>query len=256
MNNESTWAIAHRGASADCPENTLAAFDEALLQGCDGIELDLQLSRDGVPVVFHDKTLALAGRRQLRVAQADYAELSRLDVGSHRDKRFRDERIPLLEDVLDRYGKRTRLLLEIKTREGAAGRQRHLELARAAARSVRRRGLEENAYFLCFDTGVLDTCAKEAPQVGRVLNLKPPPLFGGTLRDCTASLWALSVDVRTLTPKFGAGADRAGVRLLVFTCNTARRVKRALAVGARGIMSDHPGWLSEQLRSGPGADGT
>lgn len=244
-----TWAIAHRGASADCPDNTFAAFDEALQQGCDGIELDLQLSRDGVPVIFHDKTLALAQRKRLRIDQADYAELSGLDVGSHRDERFRDQRIPRLEQVLERYGKRTRLLLEIKTREpGACGRERHRQLARIAARRVREVRLEDTVLFLCFDTDVLDACAEEAPQVGRVRNLKPPPLLTGGLRRSCSSLWGLSVDVRTLTSTFGAGARRAGIRLLVYTCNTTNRVDRALAARACGIMSDRPGWLAQRIR--------
>ena len=124
----STWVIAHRGASQDCPENTTAAFDEALHQGCDGIELDLQLSRDGIPVVYHDKTLEKAGGGRKRVDQLELHDLERLDAGSWLDKKFRGQHIPILEEVLERYGRRTRLLLEIKTREGAAGRARHIQL--------------------------------------------------------------------------------------------------------------------------------
>ena len=79
-------AIAHRGASRDCPENTLAAFDEALRQGCDGIEMDLQLSRDGVPVIYHDRTLTRAGGGRHRVVSRDLAELRTLDVGARFDE--------------------------------------------------------------------------------------------------------------------------------------------------------------------------
>ncbi len=250
-----TWVIAHRGASTDCPENTLAAFDEALRQGCDGIELDLQLSRDGVPVVYHDKTLGLAGHGHERVGQVDFAELAKLDVGSWLDERFRGQHIPSLDEVLERYGKRTRLLLEIKTREGRAGRERHHRLARTVARMVQQKGLESNVMLFSFDTAVLEACADEAPGIRRVQNLKPPPVPILNLRDRICSLWALSVDVRTLTPTFAAAARRDGVPLLVFTCNTERRVESALAAGAIGVMSNRPGWLAEYLRRRALSDG-
>ena len=80
--------IAHRGASATHPENTLAAFDAALAEGCDGLELDLQLSRDGVPVVYHDRTLRKAGGGARAVHQADWVEITRLDAGRWLDRRY------------------------------------------------------------------------------------------------------------------------------------------------------------------------
>ena len=110
------WVIAHRGASRDCPQNTLAAFDEALRQGADGIELDVQLSRDGIPVVYHDRTLTRAGGGRRRVAQLDFAELRQLDPGNRVDRRFRGQHLCSLEEVLQRYGRCTRLLVEIKIR--------------------------------------------------------------------------------------------------------------------------------------------
>ena len=76
------WIIAHRGASRDCPENTLAAFDEALRQGADGIELDVQFTQDEVPVVFHDKTLTRAGGGRRRVAGLSFRELRELDAAA------------------------------------------------------------------------------------------------------------------------------------------------------------------------------
>ena len=96
------WIVAHRGASAECPENTVAAFERAVADGCDAIELDVQLSRDGIPVVFHDWTLAKAGRRGRRVSQLDAAELERLDVGSWFARSFRGEGVPTLAGVLER----------------------------------------------------------------------------------------------------------------------------------------------------------
>lgn len=241
------WVIAHRGASRECPENTIAAFDEALRQGCDGIELDVQLSRDGVPVVYHDKTLARAGGGRRRVAQLDRDELDALDVGAGPGERDRRHPIPSLEQVLDGYGRRTRLLVEIKTREGSTGAPRHLLLARTVARLVRRMRLDRELLVLSFDPSVLAACAEEAPRLALVLNLKPPRRMTRPIRARLASLHGLSADVRTLTPSFAAAVRRTGRPLFVYTCNTPRDAARALAAGPAGIMSDRPGWLADRV---------
>jgi glycerophosphoryl diester phosphodiesterase len=240
--------IAHRGASRDCPENTLAAFDEALRQGAEGIELDVQLSRDGVPVVYHDRTLARAGGGRRRVAQLDLAELTVLDPGACAGPGFRGQRLPTLEAVLDRYGRRTLLLVEIKTREGRGGGSRHERLARSVAALVRERKLERQVLALSFDVGVLAAAVDASPRLRAVLNLDPPRRLGTALRESLAWLHGLSADVRSLTPGFGAEVAAAGRPLYVYTCNTERAVARALAAGAAGIMSDRPGWLAARLR--------
>jgi glycerophosphoryl diester phosphodiesterase len=244
----SVRVIAHRGASRDRPENTLAAFDEALRQGADGIELDLQLSRDGVPVVYHDRTLARAGGGRRRVAACELTELQRLDPapgGPH---------IPTLERVLERYGGRTELLLELKAREGAGGRERHERLARTVARMIDSRGLHRDVSVLSFELAMLAACRDEAPRLRTVLNLRPPASMTRTIRRRLAGLDALSADVRSLTPAFGASVRRIGLPLFVYTCNGQRTVARALAGGATAVMSDRPAWLAARLRAGRGAD--
>src|SRR5262245_37950091 len=91
----------------------MAAFGEAVRQGADGVELDLQLTADGVPVVYHDRTLGKIGGRGTMRAHT-LAELRALDFGAWFDRRFAGERIPTLTDVLRRFAGRTELLLELK----------------------------------------------------------------------------------------------------------------------------------------------
>lgn len=246
--------IAHRGASADCPENTLVAFDEALRQRCDGIELDVQLSRDGVPVVYHDRSLARAGAGELAVAQLDWSDLQRLDAGRWLDMRFSGEHIPSLQDVLTRYASTTQLLLEIKSYEGQAAWDRRLELIRAIAAMVQRIDAGGNVLILSFDLNLLAACHEVAPALRRVLNLRPPPWLPRTLRHRLAELFALSTDIATLRPTFAAGVHRAGLPLFSYTCNTPEQVERSLDAFARGVMTDRPGWLREYLvrRARPG----
>ncbi|MGH8454787.1 MAG: glycerophosphodiester phosphodiesterase, partial [Nevskiales bacterium] len=106
--------IAHRGAKHACPENTLSAFDQALLEGADGMELDLRLTRDGVPVVFHDHTLRKLGQLRQRLSDLALAQLRRLDFGGWFDPAFAGEPIPTLAQVLERYARKTQLCLELK----------------------------------------------------------------------------------------------------------------------------------------------
>jgi glycerophosphoryl diester phosphodiesterase len=239
--------IAHRGDSRHCPENTLAAFDAALAQGADGIELDLQLSHDRIPVVYHDRTLAKAGLPQARVGELDLAHLKRLRPGARLSREYRGERIPTLQEVLDRYAGRTRLYVEIKARDGDLAAEGNRDLMTIAARRLQGSAPEGMIHLLCFDAALLDVAAAVAPRLPRVLNLKPSLTLGRRLRERLADLAYLSCDVRTLTPRFGRAVRGAGGALLVYTCNTAAAVNRALAAGAHGVMADDPAWLRARL---------
>src|SRR5450631_4721748 len=106
--------VAHRGASADAPENTLAAFRLAWEQGADGIEGDFRLTAEGRIVCIHDEdTVRVAGSRHV-VADASYNDLRALDVGSWKGKQWRSERIPLLEEVLADVPDGKQAFLELK----------------------------------------------------------------------------------------------------------------------------------------------
>jgi len=114
------FIYAHRGASAEAPENTLAAFRRALETGADGIELDIQLSRDGVPFIIHDETLERTTDGTGTVAQATAEVLRTLDAGSWFDPGFAGEPPPTLEAALQLLAGRLRINIEIK--DARAGR--------------------------------------------------------------------------------------------------------------------------------------
>jgi len=106
--------FAHRGASKFAPENTLAAFDLALSLGAPAIELDTMLSRDRIPIVIHDNTLARTTNGNGKVADFHCEELSLLDAGSSFSPLFKGELIPTLEDVLTRYKNKLLINIELK----------------------------------------------------------------------------------------------------------------------------------------------
>lgn len=119
MSNPSVMAIAHRGASEVAPENTLAAFEEALRMGAGAIEFDVRLSGDGTPVVLHDATVdrttrAIPGITDSRVDQLSRLDLLRLDAGSWKHPRFAGVRIPTLEEALRTIWPQAMPVLELK----------------------------------------------------------------------------------------------------------------------------------------------
>lgn len=221
--------IAHRGASADRPENTTAAFDEALAQGCDGFECDVQVSEDGVPFLHHDRTLARVGCRDQRVAELPARDLAPLET---------------LARFMGRYAGRTLLLIEIKARPPDLAGDGATRLATHTA-EVLLKFPRARMYVLCFERAVLDAMARVAPGLPRVLNMSRPPARL-TAAFCRG-LAALSVNRRGLTPAFVSAAHRRDLPVMVYTCNTAADLARARAAGVDVLMTDRPGWARHRL---------
>ena len=108
---------AHRGASAYAPENTFAAFYLGWQMGANGIETDIQCTRDGVPVLFHDSVMTRITGTAARICDLTYDELTAYDVGSYKGEQFRGERVPSLEEFLHHFARKgLQLALEIKQR--------------------------------------------------------------------------------------------------------------------------------------------
>ncbi|HEY3082092.1 MAG TPA: glycerophosphodiester phosphodiesterase family protein [Chloroflexota bacterium] len=108
------YLLAHRGASGYAPENTMAAFERALALKADGLETDLRASKDGVLVLIHDERVDRTTDGEGLVADMTLEELRRLDAGGSYNPRFAGERIPTLDDLLERFGGRLPLCLEVK----------------------------------------------------------------------------------------------------------------------------------------------
>jgi len=244
--------IAHRGASATHPENTVAAFDQALAEGCDGIELDLQLSRDGIAMVYHDRTLHKIGGGRRGVADLDATEIAGLDAGGWLHPQHSGQRVPTLGLVLDRYGSQASLLLELKVRREDKRAGRHLALVEAMVAQLRTRR-PQAAMVLCFDLDTLDAVSALAPECPTVLNLKAPGPMTGPLSRSLARISALSLDVATISHEVVAAAHDAATPVFAWTCNTPDAVGRALDAGADGLMTDRPGWLRDLLANRPAA---
>jgi glycerophosphoryl diester phosphodiesterase len=149
--------IAHRGASAYAPENTLAAFDLALQLGCRHLELDVDLTRDGHIVVMHDDTIDRTTNGTGPVGSQTLAALRALDAGAWFGPQFAGERIPALAEVLERYQGRVHLHIELK------GRAPHL--APGTADLVRQYGMVNQVTVTSFQYPRLVETRASAPEL-------------------------------------------------------------------------------------------
>ena len=138
-------AIAHRGASAYAPENTLAAFGQALRLGCHAVEFDVRLSRDRVPVVIHDATVDRTTNGRGAVRNMSVAELQRLDAGAWFGPQFAGARVPTLDEALAAVAAPARCAIELKEVVEPA------ELIAALERS----GTAERAVITSFEPGLV-----------------------------------------------------------------------------------------------------
>ncbi|MBI5055612.1 MAG: glycerophosphodiester phosphodiesterase [Nitrospirae bacterium] len=106
--------IAHRGASHDAPENTLAAFKHAWLQGADGTEGDFRLTKDGRIVCIHDATTKRTAGVNITVSKSAFSRLHALDAGSWKSTKWAGERIPALEEIFSTVPEGKKIFIEIK----------------------------------------------------------------------------------------------------------------------------------------------
>jgi len=235
------WVIAHRGFSANYPENTFSAFDAALETPIHAIETDIQMSRDKTALIYHNHTLLNVGGGFRRVRTQSAARLAELNA-AHGSNQAQSEPLPLLDQLLARYGQKCILLLEIKRRE--PNRDRFRALMDLVIQQVRHHNLEDRVCILCYNLELLAYGYQQAPNLRYVLNqdtshFHPDAHF----------LFAYSMNIKGLKPHFSEQVRQSGKPLFTFTCNTEDHLKQALKCGVNGIMSDNPRWLAQVLQT-------
>ncbi len=237
-----TLNIAHRGASRAAPANTLAAFEKAVELGADGIEFDVHLSADGVPVVIHDFTVDATTDGSGRVAEMKLAQLEELDAGSYFDPAFAGERIPTLEQVLEAVGERLLLNIELKSTS-----LRDNGLERAVIAQVERHGLDDRVILSSFNPLSLRRAKRDAPHIptGLLYALDLPlPLRRAWLAFLVPHE-ARHPEHRMVDARYMAWARRHGYRVNVWTVDDPDEMRRLIGLGVDSIITNVPGVLHE-----------
>jgi glycerophosphoryl diester phosphodiesterase len=242
--------IAHRGASREAPENTLAAFRQAWQEGADGIEADFRLTRDGRIVCLHDDTTKRTAGVDLAVAESTLGELRRLDMGAWKGARWRGERIPSLEEVLTGLPAGKMFMIELKSGP---------EIIEPLRRVLSADGVPvDRLRLLSFDQRLVAGLKEQLPGIRTCLNVD----YRFSLR---TRAWSPSLaEIRAFLEQSGADgiSSRAhamvdtqfvaelhenGKEVHVWTLDSAGDAGHYRSLGVDSIMTNRPGWLRGRL---------
>jgi glycerophosphoryl diester phosphodiesterase len=236
------WIIAHRGASGLAPENTFAAFEHAVALGAGFIETDLHLTRDARFVAIHDLTLDRTTNGHGAVRDFTLAELRELDAGMWYDRSFMGERIPTLDEILA-FAIERDVVFYLELKYDAAWGMHHALVG--ALRGV------ENAsrtIVISFDPSQIENIRKLDPGIMTGLLVENP---GNNMVSAAVNVGArqLCPISKLITPQLVEEAHKADLHVPTWTVDTPEEMKRVIAAGVDGVMSNFPDRLRTVIES-------
>lgn len=237
--------FAHRGASAHAPENTIAAFELALDQQADAIELDVKLSSDGVVIVHHDQTVERTTDGTGRIRDLTLADLKTLDAGSFFSEKFKGEKIPTLEEVFEAVGKRTLINIELTNYKTPND-----SLVEMVCMLVKRHQMQKRVIFSSFLASNLSKAGSYLPGVPRGL-LALNGFLGSWARSfgfVFGKYQALHPYLKDTTQQQVSRVHRLNRRIHVWTVNEPEDMRQLFNWGVDGIFTDDP-QLAVQVRT-------
>jgi glycerophosphoryl diester phosphodiesterase len=228
----------------EAPENTASAFEAALSHKIDGLELDVQMTLDGMLVIYHDDDLKRITGESRPVSDYTYAQLAREDWGAWFGDRFRGEPLLTLQDCLEKFARRTRLLIEIKSFRDDRTSGRSLDLARKVVKQLDTTIEpvdDDRIRILSFDPAVL----AEAGRTGRwrcVLNLDDPSAIEH-MDPSPQYMDAYCAAIQHIDSGTVDACHALGRRFMTWSCNIPAEVEKAIASGCDVVMTDRPRWI-------------
>ena len=251
--------IAHRGASAFAPENTLAAFRRAIEEGADGIEFDVRLAKDGVPVVFHDSKLKRLAKIERRVSDFTAEELNKIDVGSwfnqafprRSDDSFSGETVPTLKNLFELLRDFKGIVyVELKGENSLIS-----ALTAAVCNAIQQTNLLPNIIIKSFSLEAIKIAKQILPEIKTAALFEPKILTilrkKKFILDEAAKYDAdeISLHYSLATKSFVRRARENNFSTVIWTTDKNVWVKRALDYGISAIITNNPAkLLAERAR--------
>jgi glycerophosphoryl diester phosphodiesterase len=244
--------IAHRGAMGYAPENTISAFKIAIELGENALELDLRQTKDSIPVVLHDATVnkTTNGKGDIRIF--NFNDLQKLDAGSWFDKKFSDETIPSLQEVIDVLNDSTILIIELKESN-----ETYPGIEERVVTLVKENRIESRTILKSFDPNVLRRLRETEPNIPLcyVYALRIPWL--GMIIDRGVTFESIyNIDAEYLQPhrfflseSFVKDAQSKGFKIISWGVNSTEAINESLDYAVDGIETDYPDLVLEIMRS-------
>ena len=246
---EAAFIAAHRGDRATAPENTVPAFEAAVVSGSGFVEVDVQLTADGFPVIIHDRTVDRTTTGTGAVADLTLAEIRTLDAGSWYAPAFAGVQVPLWGEFLDTLvgANDVTALIELKY----TWTPDDIELLMGG---IYFRGLQDRVAFASFSTPTVQALQHAAPLIPRVLIRRVLPLDPASVAQRYGAIAIMTrssaLEVR---PDAVERMHAAGLGVLLYTLNSEERWGEALGLGVDGIVTDKPSALDAWIaQTAPG----
>ena len=247
MQNKKFLIIAHRGESYDAPENTFASINLAWERDADAVEIDVQLTKDEKIVLIHDKTTLRTGGKYKRIAQNNYVELLKIDVGKFKGAKWKNERIPLLDEVISTIPRNKILFVEIKSDDRIIKPLQNLtELKTINPAQIK---------FIGFNIITMKLLKETFPEIGAYWivegkNYKSKGSLKETISKCKlAKLDGLDVQARKyLNKDVIHTVNESGLKIYTWTVDDPQRAKQLHFDGIDGITTNRAGWLLNKLK--------
>lgn len=235
--------IGHRGASEDAPENTISSIKEAFMQGADGIEVDVRLTKDGKVVCIHDKNTLRTTGLSLNVKDAEHKEIKELDAGSWKANTWKNEPIPLLEEVLEEMPLDKEIFIEVKT---------GLEIIDPLDSLIHNSKLkQENISIISFNDLVIKKVKSSLPDItGNLLVAFDPPYNEKGLPQLLKKIDADGVGVQNhskLTKGFVKKIKNLNKDIHVWTVDDGEDAKKYSLLGISSITTNKPKYIKGYL---------
>jgi glycerophosphoryl diester phosphodiesterase len=221
--------IAHRGASRAAPENTMAAVRQAIADGADWVEIDVQETADGTVVVFHDSDFMKLSGVNLKIWEATTNDLKDIDIGSWFSPEFKDERVPTLAEVLDACQGKVGLYIELKYYG------HDMQLERKVVDLVETHGMAKDVVIISLKVDAIKKMKSLRPtwKAGLLMSVS-----AGNLSKIDADF--LAVNAAFASRSFIRTANRVGKDVCVWTVNDSLGMSTMIGRGVSGIITDRP----------------
>ena len=231
--------IAHRGASFLAPENTVAAAGLAWELGADAVEVDIHLSHDNKIIVSHDANTKRTTGKDHLIKDTGSEILRKLDAGSFKDVKYLGEKIPFLEEVINTIPEGKELVIEIKCRQ---------EVLPYLKETINQYGKEKRFVFISFDLPTITETKKMFPKNSCYWLCSDRNLLNKNINLVkSAGLEGLSLNYSIIDKQVATSVKTLGLELFSWTVDDPEEAKRLIAIGVKGITTNKPGWLNEQI---------
>ena len=231
--------IAHRGASYLAPENTLASAKLAWELNADAVEVDIYLSKDNRIMVIHDSHTRRVSSEDYKIKETHSDVLRTVDVGSYKGEKYKGEKIPFLEEEIKIMPPGKELVVELKSRS---------ETIPYLKKNIKKYGKGKRFQFICFDLQTIIDTKKAFPKNACYWLCNSTGLLMENINKVAeAGLEGVSLKYSIIDEEVMKLAESLGLEVWTYTVNDLDEAKRLVKLGVKGITTDRPGWLRDNL---------